>query len=342
MDSFNFGNLQEEKANAILKYRQLRKFASLFRFIELCVVLVLISRLSIQLPVAVRSSGDYFRNLSVLVISPRFVFVVGNVIIITLFAQSGHFSAQGSPSKSSESDFYEEFIQKSTKHQKIGKQIKYPEKHCIAAEDSMKNQIVGGEKIKYTEKHCMRTGPASIRNKGIDEHKIKHSKSKRIGTGYSIKNHSADELEKQCIRTEPKRQSIRTGHSIRDHRADGYPEKHSIRTENSIKNKRVGGYQIKWQEDQGEKSENVNICMELKDYRRSLTEKFSPANTEKQQHVLQRSQTEKSCKSIEAAEEVARISYPEDEMSNDEFRRTVEAFIARQQRLRREEESCIV
>ncbi|KAI4295501.1 hypothetical protein L6164_035543 [Bauhinia variegata] len=281
MGSYTFGNFQAEKTNAILKNRQLKKIASFFRYVELCVVLVLISRLSLQLPVAVKSSSDYFRGFSVFVISPRVVFVIGNVIIITLFAQSGQFSAKGSPSKNSVPDFYEEFIQNSTKSYRIGEQTKYEEKHSI------KNQSVDGEKTKYPEKQSTRKEPGSIRNQRID----------------------------------------------------GYPEKQSIRIEQSIKNHRINGYHIKYPEDQRKQSQNVNTGLELKHYRRSLTEKFSHANAEKQHHVLQRSETEKSCKSIEAAAKVARISYPEDNMSNDEFRRTVEAFIARQQRLRREEES---
>ena len=60
----------------------------------------------------------------------------------------------------------------------------------------------------------------------------------------------------------------------------------------------------------------------------------------KPHRVLRRCETENGRKSIEPAtiQEVAQISCPEDGMSNEEFRQTVEAFIARQQRMRREEE----
>ncbi|MCI10619.1 hypothetical protein A2U01_0031713, partial [Trifolium medium] len=66
-------------------------------------------------------------------------------------------------------------------------------------------------------------------------------------------------------------------------------------------------------------------------YRRCETEILK-----KRRRVLRRCESENNGrKSIEPApvpsaeEEMVRISYPEDEMSNEEFRRTVEAFIAK-------------
>lgn len=82
-------DLKAEKANAILKYRRLQKVTIMFRFIELFIFVIVISKLSSQLPFAFKISGDYFRGLSVALISPRFVFVIGNAIIITLFLKAG-------------------------------------------------------------------------------------------------------------------------------------------------------------------------------------------------------------------------------------------------------------
>nr|KYP66087.1 hypothetical protein KK1_012371 [Cajanus cajan] len=65
-----------------------------------------------HLPVALRNSGEYFRDLSLFMHSPRFVFFVGNVIIITLFAQ---FSAQGSARNLGEQNLYQEFVHNSAK-----------------------------------------------------------------------------------------------------------------------------------------------------------------------------------------------------------------------------------
>ena len=71
----------------------------------------------------------------------------------------------------------------------------------------------------------------------------------------------------------------------------------------------------------------------------SLEKGYRRCEREKRRGVMRRceSESEKGRKKIEgvAVEEVAR---PEDGMSNEEFRRTVEAFIAREQRIRREED----
>ncbi|KAM6554860.1 hypothetical protein CsatB_015622 [Cannabis sativa] len=122
MDSINFYNIKAEKANAILRYNQLKKLANLFRLVEIVVVLVLISRIWFHhVPVAVKNSGGYLREFSGILSSPRFVFVVGNVIVITLFVKSGKYSGEDSGRKkiSPEYDLYDEFVKKSSDHQKI-------------------------------------------------------------------------------------------------------------------------------------------------------------------------------------------------------------------------------
>ncbi|KVI01997.1 protein of unknown function DUF4408 [Cynara cardunculus var. scolymus] len=85
MKSFD---VKMEKANAIFKYRRLHKITTLFRFMEVFAFLVMISRFSYQLPFAVKVSGDYFRGFTFTVLSPKFVFVIGNVIILILFLKS--------------------------------------------------------------------------------------------------------------------------------------------------------------------------------------------------------------------------------------------------------------
>jgi hypothetical protein len=186
-----------------------------------CVVLVLISRLFLKLPVAVRNSSEYLRDFSVFINSHYFVFLIGNVIIITLFAQS---SGKNAPRETEHDDFYEKLVQKS---------VKYEEKERIIKDDSRKEE----------------------------------------------------------------------GDSIEKKRIDGVEEK--MKTKTGVKK----GY-----------------C-----YRRCETEILK-----KRRRVLRRCESENNGrKRIEPApvssaeEEMVRISYPEDEMSNEEFRRTVEAFIAK-------------
>ncbi|KAG6651744.1 hypothetical protein CIPAW_06G133900 [Carya illinoinensis] len=119
MDSINFYKIKVEKAKALSRHRQLQKIANLCRVIEVCIVLVLISRFSMQLPLAVKNSSGYFHEVKVVLVSPRFVFVIGNVIIFTLFAKSGQFSARDSAAKTTGFDLYEEFIKNSEKKQRI-------------------------------------------------------------------------------------------------------------------------------------------------------------------------------------------------------------------------------
>ncbi|KAJ6906167.1 hypothetical protein NC652_023806 [Populus alba x Populus x berolinensis] len=126
MDSFNITSIKIEKAKAIKKHRKIQKIASLFRLIEIGVVLALISRFSIQLPVAVKNSSEYFKDLTVILASPRFVFVLGNMIVITLFAKSGQFSGQDSNGKNPSTDLYDEFVEKSEKKCRE-KQVTYVE-----------------------------------------------------------------------------------------------------------------------------------------------------------------------------------------------------------------------
>lgn len=92
-----------------------RKIASFLRVIELCIVLVVICRLLTQVPFTVKNSVEYFRGLKVLLVSPVFVFVLGNVIVITLFSRSGKFSAQDSGMKID--CFYKECVENSRRSQ---------------------------------------------------------------------------------------------------------------------------------------------------------------------------------------------------------------------------------
>ncbi|XP_059658448.1 uncharacterized protein LOC132304741 [Cornus florida] len=94
MDAFDFDNVKVENANAMLRFHRLQKVAKLFRLLELCLVLVLISWTSTRLPFAVKISGEYFRKLLAIIVSPIFIFVLSNGIVVTLFAKSGQLSGQ--------------------------------------------------------------------------------------------------------------------------------------------------------------------------------------------------------------------------------------------------------
>ncbi|PWA48658.1 hypothetical protein CTI12_AA488760 [Artemisia annua] len=72
----------------IFKYMRLQKITTLFRFIEMFLFLVMMSRFSPQLPFAVKVFSYYFKGISLTMLSPKFVFVIGNMIILVLFLKS--------------------------------------------------------------------------------------------------------------------------------------------------------------------------------------------------------------------------------------------------------------
>lgn len=113
-----------EKVNAKLRYRRLQKITALFRLMELCIVFFIVSRFTTQLPIAFKLSGEYFRGLSVMAVSPRFVFIIGNAIVIVLFLKSGQLSPKDGnlSSNSSKFDLYEEYVKNCEKNQGVYKE----------------------------------------------------------------------------------------------------------------------------------------------------------------------------------------------------------------------------
>ncbi|XP_055814745.1 uncharacterized protein LOC129884475 [Solanum dulcamara] len=112
MESLNFHKIKLEKANAILRYKKRQSVTILFRFMELCIFFVAISRFSIQLPFTFKLSIEYFKGLGVTLISPRFVFVLGNTIVLILFLKSGQSNTKDCSTNNVKIDLYDEYKQK--------------------------------------------------------------------------------------------------------------------------------------------------------------------------------------------------------------------------------------
>lgn len=230
MDSFHADAVKLEKVSAIRRYRQLQKVSNLFRVIEICVILVIISKFSSQLPLLIKSSSVYFKDLFVVLVSPRFVFLIGNAIILTLFVKSGHFSAKDSASKNGGFDVYKEFVEKSVKSGNFD-------------EDGVEKQSICEEKLAMVDTYTTTTTTSCT---------------------------TAAALDKKIYRTK--------------------------------------------------------------------SEKLKSENCEKGRRMLRRTATEGCKENMGSGEKSEKHSYAADNLSNEEFKRTVEAFIARQQRFLREEE----
>ncbi|XP_060217308.1 uncharacterized protein LOC132644720 [Lycium barbarum] len=227
MESRNFHNIKLEKANAMLRYKKRQRVTTLFRFIEFCISFVVISRVS----------TEYFRGLSVTLISPRFVFVLVNAIVIILFLKSGHSTTKDGSTNNSKIDMYDEYKQKCSMNK---------ETYC---EQSKKQNIL------------------------VEEAYCKQIKKQR----------------KQSILVEKRIRRIHSDNSISLSHDEKKPRKKMIRSAT------VG-------------------CLKVIN-----TDGVKPTTTT-----------------------MTTNSYPEDGMSSEEFKNTVEAFIARKQRLLREEEFSAV
>ncbi|XP_057783110.1 uncharacterized protein LOC131000976 [Salvia miltiorrhiza] len=125
MDSIN---IKMVKANAISRYRRVE---TLFRVVELLVVAIVVSRFSTKL------SGEYFRKISVALISPRSVFLVGNAIVLVLFFKSGRFSGN---------DFYDEYVEKCRKNEGFHDYKAIPTKMCRSSSDKL--VVHGGPELR--------------------------------------------------------------------------------------------------------------------------------------------------------------------------------------------------
>ncbi|KAF5960991.1 hypothetical protein HYC85_002200 [Camellia sinensis] len=124
MDALHFDNVKAEKAKAMLRYNRLRTIAKLFRLLEIFLALLFLSWISARFPFAVKISGEYFRRLIAIVVSPLFIFIISNVIVITLLAKSGQLSGKTPAINNAETDLYDELIKN------IGNEINYGPEYC--------------------------------------------------------------------------------------------------------------------------------------------------------------------------------------------------------------------
>ena len=86
---------------------RIQRITSLFRFVELFVFLILVSRFFAQFAVFLKLSCEYLLGISVIaLICPGSVFVIENAVVIALFLISQRFSGERS------TDFYDEYVEK--------------------------------------------------------------------------------------------------------------------------------------------------------------------------------------------------------------------------------------
>ncbi|KAH7686040.1 hypothetical protein IHE45_04G078600 [Dioscorea alata] len=100
-------SIKAEKQNAMRRYRRMRTIGRTIRSLEVCAAMMIILWTSPKLPNAVRASGEVLRAAATALLRPRFVFLLGNAIVLVLFVKSGNISGSPPPS----SDLYDEFLE---------------------------------------------------------------------------------------------------------------------------------------------------------------------------------------------------------------------------------------
>ncbi|KAK8653815.1 hypothetical protein V6N13_127798 [Hibiscus sabdariffa] len=130
MDSFLFDNVKAEKSKAMRRYNRLRSLAEAFRFFEFLLALLFLAWTFERVPFVVKISGEFILKLGGVVASPIFVFLVCNVIIVTLIAKSGIFTAVSN----TDSKIYEEITKVAENRSKSESQeeIVYQDKEIIS------------------------------------------------------------------------------------------------------------------------------------------------------------------------------------------------------------------
>ncbi|KAH7834617.1 hypothetical protein Vadar_017945 [Vaccinium darrowii] len=179
MDSINILNLKIEKAKANFRFRRI---TALFRFIEFFVLLLFISRFSLQFPFSFKFSWDYFRPL----LSPQFVFVIGNAIVLTLFLKSGWLCSGNRVS----TDFCEQYVENSVKNHIV---------HEIESENRIKEENITGEGCNYGERRINRSYSENLERIGGEKEKSKRQLRRSVTEGRR-KSTSAAEMSNEEFR----------------------------------------------------------------------------------------------------------------------------------------------
>ncbi|KAK8933806.1 hypothetical protein KSP39_PZI015525 [Platanthera zijinensis] len=81
--------MDAEKETATRRFLMFQQIGHLLRCLEVAGALLLLSYSSSYVPAVARNSGEILRRAAAVLISPSFVFLLGNAIVLVLFAKSG-------------------------------------------------------------------------------------------------------------------------------------------------------------------------------------------------------------------------------------------------------------
>ncbi|KAK6805826.1 hypothetical protein RDI58_003611 [Solanum bulbocastanum] len=331
MESLNFHNIKSEKAKAMLRYKKRQRLTMLFRFIEFCIFFTIISRFSIQLPL----STDYVKGFGVILFSPRFVFVLVNMIVIILFFKSGHSSAKDGSADNVNFDLSDEYKQKYSMNNEA--YCEKQRKQTILVEEANCKQS-RKQSILVEETNCEQ----SKKQSNLAERRLEKRIHPSHSENFLCLSHDEKKSRKIIIRsaTVGCLKNIDTDNVKPAMITTSYPEA------NCEQSKKQNILVEETNSEQSKKQRKQSIVAERrleKRIHRSHSE-YSlclPHDEKKPRKRMIRSATAGCLKNIDTDSVKPAMTTTSDELNSVEFRKTVEAFIARQQRLLKEEEFSI-
>lgn len=137
MDELKLHNVMGEKANAMLRYRRLLNIGKLFRLVEFFLALIFFTWVISHLPFALKTSYYYFQQIAAILVSPLFIFLLTNAIVIVVFTKSG----QSSSTHKEENYLYPEFIQNGETHFSFSLNIPPPPEEIVYHDKQMISQV---------------------------------------------------------------------------------------------------------------------------------------------------------------------------------------------------------
>ncbi|KAL9665845.1 hypothetical protein QQ045_000166 [Rhodiola kirilowii] len=130
------------------------KVRKVVKLLEIISALILVFWSTTRLPIAVKLSIEFAKQLSALLLSTPSVFLIGNAIVLALVAQSGSFGS----SAESKTDLYDEFVNESRLRTQIQtreleittpeKMSDLPEPVTAAAELSENDGVLGVSEVR--------------------------------------------------------------------------------------------------------------------------------------------------------------------------------------------------
>ncbi|GLJ19341.1 hypothetical protein SUGI_0348450 [Cryptomeria japonica] len=154
MDYGEMDTVKVEKMKAMKKFKRNRKAKKYLRYALVAASAVVLSWSSVWIPVVLQTTAFYFRFACTLVTSSRFVFIMCNVIILTLAAKSGQLSSPAGGSNPGTPYFYDEYVKSSESRPKYIVNLSQPEeeeeveKRCISVEPAADPLPLPAEEIK--------------------------------------------------------------------------------------------------------------------------------------------------------------------------------------------------